>query len=299
MRSPPPTRSGPTAPRAGVDLGWLFLLPGIVLIASAVLIAAEDDLYQARFQRDQAIAIEGRHAQRVERYQAYLEAVRRRDPTVVRSLVAGQLNSAPTDMIEERLAGLPVYDSNEVFASLEPPEAVPAQRERTNSVLARWATDDSSRVWLLASGALCVFVGLLPPISPRRPALLAADASAQEEAEQDDGPLTEDAEFEADDEADEEDDEEHDEKDDEEDEEADATDPESSNDPESSSQDDDEGQDDDSDDLEDDQDDELEATPEDADNLDNDNLEDDQDPESDADEPAPATRPSTRGAGQR
>jgi hypothetical protein len=78
-------------------------------------------------------------------------------------------------MVEERLAGLPVYDSTEVFASLEPPEATPAHRERVDSVLARWATDDSSRVWLLASGALCVFVGLLPPVSRRRGAGAAED----------------------------------------------------------------------------------------------------------------------------
>lgn len=164
--------SRPDNPPRPVDLGWLFLLPGIALIAAGVLIAAEDDLYEALFRRDQALAIETRHAERVKRYEAYLEAVKRRDPTVVRSLTLGQLNAAPTDLREVLVPGLPVYDSSQVFASLEPPESPTAHRQRTDSVLARWATNDSSRVWLLASGALCIFVGLLPPVSRSRRALL-------------------------------------------------------------------------------------------------------------------------------
>ncbi len=170
-----------------MDLGWLFLLPGIVLIAAAVLIAAEDDLYEAKFRRDGALAIEARHAERVERYAAYLDAVKRRDPTVMRSLVVGQLNSEFTDLVEARLPGVPVYDSTEVFASLEPPDPALAHRERVDSVLARWATDNGSRVWLLASGALCVFVGLLPPVNRR-----GGTAVLEEEAQAD----GEDAEFE-------------------------------------------------------------------------------------------------------
>jgi hypothetical protein len=138
-----------------------------VLVAAAVLIAAEDDLYAARFQRDGALAIERRHAQRVERYEAYFQAVQRRDPTVVRSLLAGQLRESPTDLVEEHLPGVPVFDPGPVFASLEPPEAEVPSRVRVDSVLARWATDDTSRVWLMASGAMCVFVGLLPPVRRR------------------------------------------------------------------------------------------------------------------------------------
>lgn len=150
------------------DLGWLYLIPGIILVAAAVLIAAEDDLHEARFRRDEALAIERRHAERVNRYEAYARAVQRRDATVVRALVVGQLNATPTDLVEEHIPGLPVFDPAEIFASLEPPAAEPAHRVRTNSVLARWATDDSSRIWMLASGALCTFVGLLPPATRRR-----------------------------------------------------------------------------------------------------------------------------------
>lgn len=160
-----PRRGDSTRP---LDLGWLFLLPGIALLAAGVLIAAEDDVYEARFHRDQALAIERRHAERVDRYRTYLEALQRQDPTVVRSLVVSQLNAAPTDLVEERVPGAPVYDATEVFSALEPDPAEPAQRIRVDSVLARWATRNESRMWLLASGALCVFVGLLPPASRRR-----------------------------------------------------------------------------------------------------------------------------------
>ena len=116
---------------------------------------------------DQALAIERRHAERVDHYRAYLAALERENPAVVRSLVVGQLNKTLVDAVDARVPGTPVYDSTDVFASLEPGEAEAVERVRIDSVLSRWAPDDSKRVWLLASGALCVFVGLLPPVSRR------------------------------------------------------------------------------------------------------------------------------------
>lgn len=162
--------------RAGalLDPGWLFLIAGVAIVSATVLIPAQRDRDEARWYRDRVAAVEEHRQQRLQRYDRYLKALRGGDETLVLSLAATQLNQAPENMepliAPSKLAARPASP----FAALEPEALVlPARPERLDpespnlSMLERWATNERSRLWLLAGGALCILIGLLP-MSTRR-----------------------------------------------------------------------------------------------------------------------------------
>lgn len=140
-------------------------MAGTALLVATVLIPAADDLAEARWHRDRALAVERYRGQRLENYSEFLDAIARQDRSLVVSLAATQLNKAPANR-------MPMLDTTEVgtrsasvFPSLEPVfEAAPAPR-RPDSMLQRWATDNRRRLWLIVSGGVCVLIGLLPPAS--------------------------------------------------------------------------------------------------------------------------------------
>lgn len=145
-----------------LDPGWLFLVSGAAILSATVLIPAADDLARAKHERDRARAAERWHAKRLENYSAYLDALQRRDPTLVLSLASTQLNLAPVDkqaMLDASDLSLPPAD---VFAGLDPSFTGAAALPRPRSLLQRWTTDDRTRPWLIAGGALSVLVGLMP-----------------------------------------------------------------------------------------------------------------------------------------
>lgn len=156
-----------TQPLFRLEPGWLFLLPGLALLGATVLIPAQDDLNEARWKRDRAVAIESNRLDRLDHYGSYLEALDRGEDSVVLSLAAAQLNMAP----EGRQPVIALSDASRrdasVFPSLEPdPPALPPAPDLSNrSRLARLATGARSRLWLIAGGALCVMLGLLPPVT--------------------------------------------------------------------------------------------------------------------------------------
>ncbi|MGE3109143.1 MAG: hypothetical protein AB7G11_17350 [Phycisphaerales bacterium] len=152
-------------PLIPIDAGWLFLLPGLVLLSATVLIPAYNDVLDARWARDRAAAIEQSRLDRLSRYGQYLDALERQDPSVVKSLAASQLNMVPESY--EPLSP-PVDPANvpaSVFPLLEPEPLtisnLPPARQKSR--LEVWSTSDRTRVWLIAAGGLCVLVGLLPP----------------------------------------------------------------------------------------------------------------------------------------
>lgn len=167
--APGPAWRGPL-----LDPGWLFLVAGVVLVASVVLIPAVNDLEEARFYRDRVLAAEAHRKDRLERYNEFLQALQRGEPDLVRSLAATQLNQTLATEALLMPPGVTIGDemarrSASVFASLEPPTLVlPERPQREISRLERWATDQRSRLWLLGAGALLILVGLLPP-SVRKP----------------------------------------------------------------------------------------------------------------------------------
>jgi hypothetical protein len=156
--APAPTRRGPL-----IDAGWLFLISGVALISFTVIIPAYNDLQDARFYRERMRLAEDHRELRLSRYQEYQSALNRADDTLVRSLAAMQLNQAPADQELIKSEGDIATRTASPFGSLEPPPLVlPDKVVPPKSTLEKWATDDRSRLWLLAAGALLILVGMLP-----------------------------------------------------------------------------------------------------------------------------------------
>ncbi len=136
------------------------MIAGLALISATVLVGAADNLGEVTWQRDRAVALEQHRLERLRRYDAYLEALEREDPDLVLALAASELNEMPASRAPLQA---PSTSRSTVFASLEPaPTALPL-REVNDSLLQRWATNERTRPWLLAAGALCLLVALLPP----------------------------------------------------------------------------------------------------------------------------------------
>ena len=150
------------------DPGWLFLVAGLAVLASVMLIPAQDDLESARWQRDRALAIERHRLERLERYAAYLDAVDRGDEAVLRSLAAMQLNKAPAGWIPVSLdeaGGLvsdPARATASVFPALEPEPLKIEERVKVRTTLSDLVTGKDSRWLMLIGGAVCVLIGVLP-----------------------------------------------------------------------------------------------------------------------------------------
>ena len=146
-----------------IDAGWLFLIAGVVLIAFTVIIPAFNDLRDANFYRERMRIAEDHRELRLSRHLEYQAALTRGDETLVRSLAAMQLNQAPTDQELIKSEGDISTRTASPFGSLEPPPLVmPEKVDPPKSTLEKWATDDRSRLWLVAAGALLILVGLLP-----------------------------------------------------------------------------------------------------------------------------------------
>ncbi|MEZ6243931.1 MAG: hypothetical protein R3B57_12915 [Phycisphaerales bacterium] len=145
-----------------LDAGWLLLLSGVMLLAAALLIPASDDLADARWRRDRALAVERGVLDRLERHEAFLAALERGDPVLLDSLAETQLNLVRAGR-EPVAIGPRTPAAAGPLASLEPPATELPERVRVDSTLAGWATDETGRLWLIAAGAALVMVGLLPP----------------------------------------------------------------------------------------------------------------------------------------
>jgi hypothetical protein len=157
----------PHAPFPGPVASWLFFLAGAALLLAMVIIPAQADLAEARWQRDRAMAREAYELERLRRHEAYLDALDVAEPRLVRSLAASQLNLVPTD----RGVLLPpdLAHDIDILGPLEPPTWTEPAAPRPVSRLARWSADRSTRLWLIAGAMLCLFIGLLPGASARRP----------------------------------------------------------------------------------------------------------------------------------
>ena len=146
-----------------LDAGWLFLLAGLALVASGVMIPAARNLERAFWRRDRVLLTEMHRLHRLTRHEAYLEAVREGDEAVVYQLATTQLSLVRDGTEVVDLAHNGPTSSTSVFASLEPSAIeLPAFRE-IDSALAKMVNGERSRLWVLAGGAMLVLIGLLPP----------------------------------------------------------------------------------------------------------------------------------------
>jgi len=155
--------------QALLDPGWLFVLAGLGLIASAVLIPAMAESDEVGLELQRALRLEERRVERLRRHQAFLDALERGDQAVLQSLVTSQLHLVP---VGERPLYLPRDMGRReasVFDELEPPAVALPRRATPASLLYKLTTTPSYQPWVIASGTMCLLLGLLPS-SSRRPA---------------------------------------------------------------------------------------------------------------------------------
>jgi hypothetical protein len=149
-----------------LDPGWLFLVAGLGILGATLLVPAADDLDEARWKRDVALVYEQHRQERLDRYQGYLDALGRKEPQLITALAGSQLGQMPSDRgLISAINDSRVRDVS-VFPALEPPAmALPAPRRPVDSLLTRLAMGPTSRLWLIAVGAMCVLLGMLPATS--------------------------------------------------------------------------------------------------------------------------------------
>lgn len=161
-RAIPPTRA-----LVPLDPGWLFLLAGATLCAVTALIPAFDQLAEAELARDRARVAERFHLSRLQNYASYRDALWRADPGLTLSLASQQLNLVPEGRDILPVPGETAPENLSPFPALEPDAPPTLYRVVPDTVLQRWTTDDRKRLWLLAAGAFCILLGLLPPTIQR------------------------------------------------------------------------------------------------------------------------------------
>lgn len=139
--------------------GWLFVLAGLALCAAGILIPAQNDLQHLQNQRDQLLHEEAILSQRIEGRAQFLDQVERQDPALIKRLAASQLNLIPAQ-------GTPVLVAPSVSAPMDEwvdatinAEPIPS-RATIQSTLSQLA-QGRYRLWLLASGVICAFAGLM------------------------------------------------------------------------------------------------------------------------------------------
>jgi hypothetical protein len=160
---PAPTREDRRRPLFQLDAGWLFLVTGLAVLGTAVLIPAYADLDAANLARDRAAAIEENRRDRLTRYGTYLDGLERGDESVIVSLAASQLNMVPEGRQPLDPPVNPGLQNASVFPLLEPdPPRLPEALAPNQSLLAQLANGERSRLWMIGGGALCVLLGVLP-----------------------------------------------------------------------------------------------------------------------------------------
>lgn len=174
------------------DSGWLYVISGLGMLAAVILVPAADDLNALKEQEAQLKARLDLQNTRLARYSQFKAAIDRKDPVVVRRLVAAQLNLGDPKRTPVLVRLTP--NRGNVFSWIEPHEAGKDMVRPTESLLAQ-SDDDSTptsvqvvshtyhypakerqtllrkllskqgiRPWLLAGSAFCLFIGLLPPV---------------------------------------------------------------------------------------------------------------------------------------
>jgi hypothetical protein len=148
--------------RLQLDSGWLYLLSGLALLALVILLPAQDDLANLRWQEQRLAAGLEREQQRLRRYGEFIQAVDLEEPTVVRRLVGANLNLGDP---QRRTVLMRVSPNRGDVSSWIEPQPVQLERPlRPATLLRRLLARDGLRPWLLAGASLCIFIGLLPPV---------------------------------------------------------------------------------------------------------------------------------------
>ena len=162
------------APIFGIDPGWPFVIAGLALIVSAVLIPAQRELHDLEQQLKVHQAYEEKAKSELLAYEQFLADVQRGEPRLLERLVRAQLNKMPKDerpllLMPTANDTVPQWIESSVTVEIPEPVAYP------DTLLSRIASGPR-RLWVLASGTFLVFMGILfvPSTGARRPARRAA-----------------------------------------------------------------------------------------------------------------------------
>lgn len=156
------------APLFRFDPGWPFVIAGLALIVSAVLIPAQRELHQLEQELEVHQAHEERAKAELLAYEQFLNDIKRGDERLLERLVRAQLNRMPKDerpllLMPSANDTVPRWIESSVAVEIPEPEPYP------DTLLSRLATGPR-RLWVLATGAFLVFVGVMfaPSVTAHR-----------------------------------------------------------------------------------------------------------------------------------
>lgn len=175
-----------TTPRTAFDCGWLFLIPGAVLIMCAVLIPSSDDLVELRYRQAQLSTREVQVLGMLEGYASFLDAVEENDPELVRRLAVSQFNLVPSFSEPVAMIGLERDASIDLWIQQTMPIPPAVERESLKPSRLRRFCTGPGRLWIVGIGACLVFFGLLPPVVAAKTKEQSDDLD--EDVEEDDEP---------------------------------------------------------------------------------------------------------------
>ena len=164
------------------DPGWMFVIAGLVLVASAALVPATYDLWVMRTQLRHLDAQERENFNRLEAYSKFVHDLDAAEPQLVRRLAASQLNLVPRGerpLIVARSARETPIEW--VDATIAPVRATVVPFP--DSLLSR-LTLGRKALWIAGAGVMCIFLGLLSAplrlLVPPAPTIGEAGAAARE-----------------------------------------------------------------------------------------------------------------------
>ena len=141
------------------DYGWLYLICGLVLTVSAIILPADMDLQSLSTKKSKITSDLAELDYRVSVYEDFLRDVQRADPQLMQRLIEMQFNRTPE--------GTPVVIDT---SAPETPLAWVAQRakkvkalpmESGHASILSTFVDGQGRLWLLACGVFTIFIGLV------------------------------------------------------------------------------------------------------------------------------------------
>ena len=146
------------------DFGWLFLLAGCALLCAALTLPAKQELKSLK-EKLNFIETENDHlAQRINQYQAFFDAMNRKDAQLLARVISMQTTGYP-------IGNFIVFDPNAAKTPLEwlqrrtTQEYTAVKKPGKQSILVR-VTSDDRRLWVAGFSGLIIFFGLVQ--SPRR-----------------------------------------------------------------------------------------------------------------------------------
>ena len=140
-------------------LSWLYLLCGVILTVSAIVLPAHKDL-QVLESKKAAIASNAQDLEtRIQIYSAFLQEVKTENPFVTQRLIEMQFNETPygTAVVIDKSA--PSTPLDWVAQRAKKEKILPMETEHA-SILSTFVAGQG-RLWVLGIGVFTMFIGLI------------------------------------------------------------------------------------------------------------------------------------------